>query len=211
VLAIGLMAVGGQWFGTVGILVAGLGTTMAVALATGHEVFDRRVNVGAGVVLSLLLVTALVLNSLGVFNARAATPSVEQLRGGAAQGTVLTGLSLDGMDLTSAHLDGVVAPGMTLGKTVLTDAHLAGANLRGVDLGQGSLRGADLRGADLSGANLRKADLRDTCLAGANLSGAVLDAVKVGGADVTGAVVDPDVAAHISGWPQPGQNSSACP
>jgi hypothetical protein len=53
-------------------------------------------------------------------------------------------------------------------------------------------------------------DLRDTCLVGANHSGAVLDEVKVGGADVAGAVVDPDVAAHIPGWPQPGQNSSAC-
>jgi hypothetical protein len=210
VLLIGLMAVGGQLFGTVGILVAGLGTTGAVLLATGIGVFDRRVNIAVGAVLSLMLVAVIFLNNVGLFSGRVASPSAEQLRSGANQGMVLTGIALNGMDLTGARLNGVAAPGMKLGDTIFAEAHLAGADFRGADLAGGHLHRADLRGANLSGANLRGADLTGACMEGVNLSGAVLDQVKVDGADVTGAVVGPDVAAHVVGWPQLGQNVSAC-
>lgn len=89
------------------------------------------------------------------------------------------GVSLAGIRLDDAWLEGVQLPAAVLVRgsclrTNLTRANLSGANLEGADL-----RSAELVGANLSGANLRGANLSD-----ARLSGTILDGADL--TDVTG-------------------------
>lgn len=80
------------------------------------------------------------------------------------------GVSLAGITLDDAWLEGVQLPRATLVRSSLQRANLAGANLEGANL-----EGADLRGAELVAANLRGAYLKGANLAGARLSAATLD------------------------------------
>lgn len=85
------------------------------------------------------------------------------------------GVSLAGINLDDAWLEGVELPGATLVRSSLQRAHLSTANLAGANLA-----GADLRSIDLVGANLTGAYLKGANLTEARLSAAILD-----GADLT--------------------------
>src|SRR5262249_50632963 len=80
--------------------------------------------------------------------------------------SILASVSLSGVDLRGAQLDGVIP----------TDADLSGADLRG----------ADLRDANLTRANLSGSDLRDARLVGTNLTDANLSGVTLRDADLSG-------------------------
>ena len=84
------------------------------------------------------------------------------------------GVSLAGINLDDAWLEGVVLPRATLVRGSLRRANLVRANLAGANL-----EGADLRDAELVGANLAGAYLR-----GANLTNARLSAAIIDGADL---------------------------
>jgi hypothetical protein len=85
------------------------------------------------------------------------------------------GVSLAGIKLDDAWLEGVQLPRAMLAHGSMQRAYLSRANLAGANL-----EGADLSGADLVAANLAGAYLRGANLANARLSAAVLD-----GADLT--------------------------
>ncbi len=80
------------------------------------------------------------------------------------------GVSLAGITLDDAWLEGVQLPRATLVRSSLQRANLANANLEGANL-----EGADLREADLVAADLRRAYLKGANLTGARLSAATLD------------------------------------
>ena len=89
------------------------------------------------------------------------------------------GVSLAGIRLDDAWLEGVQLPEAVLLRASMQRANLSRANFAGASLEGADLRGAELVGADLSAANLRGANLADARLAGAILNGADLT-------DVTG-------------------------
>jgi Pentapeptide repeats (8 copies) len=82
----------------------------------------------------------------------------------ALQDLVRNGVSLAGVQLDDAWLEGLVLPGADMRLATLRHANLRGADLRNANLEQ-----ADLTGADLTGANLGQAGL--TNLRGADLTG----------------------------------------
>ncbi len=93
------------------------------------------------------------------------------------------GVSLAGINLDDAWIEGVELPGATLIRSSLRHAKITGANLTGANL-----EGADLTNADLVGVNFSNAYLRGVTLTGARLSAANLE-----GADLTDAVGWQDV------------------
>ncbi len=93
----------------------------------------------------------------------------------ALQDLVANDVSLAGVRLDEAWLDGIRLAGARLERASLRNAILRGAHLR-----RANLQGADLTGADLTGADLRDAILKDATVAGAALSAADLE-----GADLT--------------------------
>lgn len=88
------------------------------------------------------------------------------------------GVSLAGISLDHAWLEGVQLPRARLMRGTMREANLQGANLAGANL-----EGADLSDADMVGVNLTDAYLR-----GANLSGARLSAATLDGADLSAVV-----------------------
>ena len=84
------------------------------------------------------------------------------------------GVSLAGIRLDDAWLEGVQLPGAILLQASLQRANLSRANFAEASLEGADLRSAELVGADLTGANLRGANLADARLAGAILNGADL-------------------------------------
>jgi uncharacterized protein YjbI with pentapeptide repeats len=90
------------------------------------------------------------------------------------------GVSLAGINLDDAWLEGVELAGAVLLRSSLRHTNLSHANLAGANL-----EGADLRDAILLTANLKGANLRGADLTGARLSAATLD-----GADLT----------DVAGW-----------
>jgi hypothetical protein len=117
------------------------------------------------------------------------------------------GVSLVGVDLSSAFLQGVELRSAKLARAVfdgadareadlreaaVEDASLRSANFRGARMTGLSLQGSVLDDADLSGAELQRADLSRASLEGADLRNADLDEVKwrelksVKGANVLG-------------------------
>jgi uncharacterized protein YjbI with pentapeptide repeats len=84
---------------------------------------------------------------------------------GLADHLLLSGIDLEGADLSEAHLAYA-----NLSETQLAHADLSEAELGSADLSVSLLAHADLGGADLRGANLNGADLRDADLLGADLS-----------------------------------------
>ena len=75
----------------------------------------------------------------------------------------------------------IVVEAESLGRVDLSGLNLEGADLSGFNLNRANLSGANLEGADLSGAFLRYADLSGANLEGANIEGADLfDADLIG-------------------------------
>jgi hypothetical protein len=107
----------------------------------------------------------------------------------ALQDLVRNGVSLAGVRLDEAWLEGIRLRGANL-----TLASLRGAILRGAVLRSVSLQGADLTGVDLTGADLRGANLK-----GAEVAGATLAAAELEGADLR----------EIRGWESLGSVSYA--
>jgi Pentapeptide repeats (8 copies) len=107
----------------------------------------------------------------------------------ALQDLVRNSVSLAGVRLDDAWLEGIRLDGASLPR----------ASLRGTILQGARLRRANLRGADLTGADLTGADLRDAILKGATLAGATLAAAELGGADLS----------EVRGWEQLGSISYA--
>ena len=93
----------------------------------------------------------------------------------ALQDLVRNRVSLAGVVLDSAWLEGIRLDG----------ANLRRASLRHVMLQGGSLCGANLQDADLTGADLTGADLREAVLKGAQVAGATLATAALDGADLT--------------------------
>lgn len=94
----------------------------------------------------------------------------------ALQDLVRNGVSLAGVRLDEAWLEGIRLDGASLPRASLRKAMLQGANLRG----------ANLQDADLSGADLTGADLRGALLKGAKVAGATLATAELEGADLYG-------------------------
>ena len=101
------------------------------------------------------------------------------------------GISLVGVDVSTAYLQGIQLGKARLVRANFSAADLRDSNLRNVDLDNGNLRAANLRGSDLSETSLHDADftesdLTDASLAGADLSGAVLDAADLSNVNLQG-------------------------
>jgi Pentapeptide repeats (8 copies) len=107
----------------------------------------------------------------------------------ALQDLVRNGVSLAGVRLDEAWLEGIRLRGASL-----TRASLRGTSLRGAILRSANLQGADLTGADLTGADLRGANLK-----GAEVAGATLAAAELEGADLS----------EVRGWEALGSVSYA--
>ena len=89
------------------------------------------------------------------------------------------GVSLAGICLDDAWLEGIELPKATLTRASLQRTNFARANLAEANLEGANFHGADLLAANLSGASLKKANLTGVRLSAANLEGADLT-------DVTG-------------------------
>ena len=94
------------------------------------------------------------------------------------------GASLEGAELSRAHIDDADLQGALLRNARLSGADLSYSNLRAANLGGADLTGAvligaDLRDADLSGARLAQANLSFADLTGARIDGAILDGAKL--------------------------------
>jgi hypothetical protein len=92
----------------------------------------------------------------------------------ALQDLVANGVSLAGVRLDAAWLEGIVLPTAHLPQSSLRDANLVGANLTDASLERADLRGARLDGANLRGVFLRAANVAGASLATADLTGADL-------------------------------------
>jgi uncharacterized protein YjbI with pentapeptide repeats len=82
----------------------------------------------------------------------------------------------------------------------LDDAWLEGAQLMQANLTRGSLRRANLSDANLSGANLAGADLTGANLVGANLTGAYLKGTNLANARLSAAILDGADLDDVTGW-----------
>ena len=82
----------------------------------------------------------------------------------------------------------------------LDDAWLEGAQLTGGTMTRGSLQRANLAHATLAGANLEGADLSGANLVGANLAGAYLKGANLAGARLSAATLDGADLDEVRGW-----------
>jgi uncharacterized protein YjbI with pentapeptide repeats len=99
----------------------------------------------------------------------------------------LDGVSLVGVDVSDAFLQGIRLEKANLLRSNLSAADLRNCALRFADLTESNLRSANLREGDLREVILRGADLRDSDLTGADLTGADFTAAVLDNADLTGA------------------------
>lgn len=208
-----VIAVSGQLFGPLGVLLSGVGLTSTIVLFASRRVegFPRKWLLPIIVAVSLLVTAAILAAQYGLLTNRPVgasstiftrgVPSAEQLRETPSPGIAVQGIKLDDQNLRGARLPGASAPGASLEDTILEDARLAGADLRGANLRGARLSGADLRGVDFTGADLRGAVLTNTCLRGADLTGAVTNDLDATGAAVEGAVVSESQTSAAKAWP----------
>src|SRR3954466_13455101 len=105
----------------------------------------------------------------------------------ALQELVKDGVSLTGVDLAGAFLQGVRLDKGTLIRSNFHNADLRGSSLVSADLSDSDLTGANFRNATLTSAVLKDADLTDADLSGSNLQGVDLNDAKLDGADMRGA------------------------
>jgi len=94
------------------------------------------------------------------------------------------GVSLVGVDLSSAFLHGVRLKKAALARAAFDGADARDAELGGADLEDSSLRGANFRNAQLDGVDLRGSALDDADLTGARLLDANLTATSLENADL---------------------------
>lgn len=87
-------------------------------------------------------------------------------------GESLTGLQVDGVDLSKLSIAGAKLNGSQFRNCRLEDARLRGADLENADLRDCNLRGVNLRGANLKNCRFDKADLTEANLDGADVEGA---------------------------------------
>jgi len=124
----------------------------------------------------------LILQGVGPWNAwREANPAIVP---------DLTGIVLEGADLSAANLNATCLKGAVLRNARLSGATLLEADLSGADLGNAALEGAVLRGANLTAANLAGANFNRGDLAGANLVQANLEKTILTAADLSNANID---------------------
>lgn len=91
----------------------------------------------------------------------------------------------------------------------LDGAWLEGVNLAGGTLLRASLQGTNLSHANLTGANLEGADLRNAILLTTNLTGANLRGANVAGARLSAATLDKADLTDVTGWAEIGNISYA--
>jgi hypothetical protein len=96
-------------------------------------------------------------------------------------------ISLTGVDVSSAFLQGLSLPRANLIRANLSSADLRNADLHQADLTNADLHYANFRGANLERAALENASLSNTDLSGADLSGARFDYADLTNADLTNA------------------------
>jgi len=96
-------------------------------------------------------------------------------------------ISLTGVDVSSAFLQGLSLPRANLIRANLSSADLRNADLHQADLTNADLHYANFRGANLERAALDNASLSNTDLSGADLSGARFDYADLTNADLTNA------------------------
>jgi hypothetical protein len=96
------------------------------------------------------------------------------------------GVSLVGVDLSSAFLKGVELRRARMARANFDGADARDADLSGADLEDASLRVTNFRGARLAGASLERGNLREADLSGADLSGANLENVDLRNAELEG-------------------------
>lgn len=102
--------------------------------------------------------------------------------------------NLEGRDLSSLALAGMVLTSAMLRRTDLSGSDFTGAEMHGVDLRDAEALGGTFVGANLAVARLRHAKLRGSVFTGASLKGADLGGAdlceaKLGDADLTGAIL----------------------
>lgn len=102
----------------------------------------------------------------------------------------LSGVVLDGVDLSGANLEGIVLSGAQLSRANLAHAILRDTNLSGANLNQANLGESDLSAANLAGARLTEANLHGARLTGANLSRADVQGASLADADLANANID---------------------
>jgi hypothetical protein len=96
-------------------------------------------------------------------------------------------ITLTGVDVSSAFLQGLRLPRARLMRANLSSADLRDSDLDHADLAWANLNGANFRNADLQNAVFDHATLRDCDLAGASLAGAHLDQADLTNSDLRGA------------------------
>lgn len=94
------------------------------------------------------------------------------------------GVSLVGVNLSSAFLMGVQLPKAKLARANFDGADARHANLAGAAVTDASLHDANLRGAELEGASFANSALSDVDLTGANLKNADLTGTTLENADL---------------------------
>jgi len=94
------------------------------------------------------------------------------------------GVSLVGVDLSSAFLHGVRLKKAALSRATFDAADAREAEMEGAQLQDGSLRSANFRHAKLNGINLRRSTLDDADFNGAQLRGADLTGTSLENADL---------------------------
>lgn len=93
-------------------------------------------------------------------------------------------VSLAGIELSKAFLQGLQCPGADLHFATLQECDLRNCDLRRANLSGADLNAANLRNADLRGCNAAGADLFNCDLVGADLSGADLVRADLRNADL---------------------------
>jgi len=97
------------------------------------------------------------------------------------------GISLVGVDVSDAFLQGVHLERARLGRSNFNGADLRESDFSLADFSDAHLQSANLRQSTLRGADLEGADFTEADLWGADLSGAQLSGAKLAGADLSNA------------------------
>ncbi|MGC2300199.1 MAG: pentapeptide repeat-containing protein [Acidobacteriaceae bacterium] len=107
-------------------------------------------------------------------------------------------ISLTGVDVSSAFLQGLRVPHANLVRSNLSTADLRDSDLHFADFTWADLQYANLRGASLDHTLLDHADLRDCDLTGASLAAAHLDGADLTNADLHSANLNGIAWQHIA-------------
>jgi hypothetical protein len=107
-------------------------------------------------------------------------------------------ISLTGVDVSSAFLQGLRVPHANLVRSNLSTADLRDSDLHFADFTWADLHYANLRGASLDHTLLDHADLRDCDLTGASLAAAQLDGADLTNADLHSADLSGIAWQHIA-------------